>query len=54
MLYEFNFENNATQTSNWICLAYGDNAFDVRTCQKWFASFKPGDLNDKDSKWKAN
>ena len=33
-----------------ICLAYDDNALDVRTCRNWFARFKSGDfdLNDKD------
>ena len=28
-----------------ICLAYDDNALDVRTCRNWFARFKSGDFD---------
>ena len=43
VLYEFNLKKNATQATNSICLVYGDNVLDVRTCQNWFARFKTGD-----------
>ena len=45
---EFHSKKNATQATNSICLVYGDNARDVRTCQNWFACFTTGDfdLND--------
>ena len=37
-------------SSNSICLVHNDLAFDVGTCQRWFARFSSGDfdLNDKD------
>ncbi len=48
MLYEFNFNKNACQTTEIICFAYGSDALDLRTCQRWFARFKDGnfDLSD--------
>ena len=50
MLYEFHSKQNATQATNSICLAHGDNALDVRTCKNLFARLKSGDFDliDKD------
>jgi histone-lysine N-methyltransferase SETMAR len=50
ILFEFNLKKNATQATQSICSAYGEDALDVRTCQRWFARFKTGDwdLNDKE------
>ena len=50
MLFMFNEEKNAIEATKSICLVYGDNALNVRTCQNWFARFKAGDfdLNDKE------
>ena len=48
MLFKFNEGKNAIEATKSICLVYGDNALNVRTCQNWFARFKTGDfdLND--------
>ena len=49
MLYEFHQDKNALQATKAICLVYGEDALNERTCQNWFARFKTGDfdLNDK-------
>ena len=44
ILYEFNLKKNATQVTNSICLAYGENTLDVRIRQNWFARFKIGNF----------
>ena len=50
MLFKLNEGKNAIEATKLICLVYGDNALNVRTCQNWLARFKAGDfdLNDKE------
>jgi histone-lysine N-methyltransferase SETMAR len=50
MLLMFNMKKNATQATEFICSVYGQEALDVRTCQRWFERFKAEDfdLNDKE------
>ena len=50
MLYEFRQGKNATIATEAICSVYGENALNVRVCQKWFARFRSGnfDLEDQE------
>ena len=46
----FHLIKNATESNEIFSVAYGNNAFSLRTCQEWFTRFKSGnfDLNDKE------
>lgn len=49
MLYEFDLKHSAAEATRNICVAYGEDALTLRTCQYWFARFRSGqkDLSDE-------
>lgn len=49
MLFYFKQGKNAAQTQKKICAVYGKNTVNERTCQKWFAKFRAGDLSLNDA-----
>ena len=43
ILYEFRQEKNVAEASRPICLVYGSDALELRTCQIWLARFRVQD-----------
>jgi len=39
LLYEFNKDNNATESAKNIKAVYGDRTISVSQCQRWFQKF---------------
>ena len=50
MLYEYNLGRKATEATKNICYVYGEDALDVRKCQRWFAKFRSGDTSLEESR----
>jgi histone-lysine N-methyltransferase SETMAR len=48
MLYEFKQGNSATVATKNITDVCGNDALDVRKCQRWFKKFRMGDLSLED------
>jgi histone-lysine N-methyltransferase SETMAR len=48
MLYEFKQGKNATVAIKNLTDVYGNDALDVRKCQRWFKKFRMGDLRLED------
>ena len=49
MLYYFLKGKNATERQKMVCAVYTDGAVTDRTCQKWFVTFRAGDLSVDDA-----
>jgi hypothetical protein len=49
LLYEFNRGTKAAEASRNICAVYGEDYFAERTAQKWFARFKQGNFDMRDT-----
>ena len=48
MLYDFNKDNNATESARYINAVYGDGTISVSHCQRWFQKFRAGNYSLKD------
>ena len=44
MLYEFKKGNSAAASKRNICNVYGEDAVNIRTCQRWFKKFHSGNI----------
>jgi len=48
LLYEFNKDNNATESARNIKVIYGDRTISVSQCQRWFQKFRAGNYSLED------
>ena len=47
-LHYFNMKKTAAESRRILVEVFGENALAERTCQKWFARFKSGDIGFED------
>ena len=50
LLHYFNMKKTAAESHRILVEVYGEHALAERTCQKWFARFKSGDVGLEDEK----
>ncbi|XP_078051651.1 histone-lysine N-methyltransferase SETMAR, partial [Augochlora pura] len=49
ILYEFQKGSNASVACKNLCLVFGKDIVNVRTCQRWFSKFRSGDPSLQES-----
>ena len=50
LLYYFNMKKTSAERHRILVEVYGEHALAERTCQKWFAQIKSGDVGLEDEK----